>query len=223
MTRSTVQKSVCALISIPMYGYIEIKLSLIAHAFFDQGDFSSTDILIDAYNNLNNCLNDGLQNPLTQYQIGLNLRDLILKWRNKILILFKLFLLQKKIICFGSPVRPMCSLILGIASLHPLLIEKGFKQVACVRTSRPMSPMPDFSLTMPIEEKLIDKAEEAKELNDEFSDEKPKTRVTIFQKQNNSNSVVELGKRSEKNSIPRDASVDALACKLFYLYLHYKI
>lgn len=139
VTRSTVQKSVCALISLPIYGYIEVKLSLIAHAFFEQGDFSSVRLLIDAYEQLNACLINNrqlltLNTSLTkQISIGLPLRELVLKWRAKILLLFKLVLLQKRVVCFGSPVRPICSLILGITSLHPLLLEHGFKQVACVR------------------------------------------------------------------------------------------
>lgn len=55
------------------------------------------------------------------------------RWRHKILILFKLMLLQKRIVCFGSPVRPTCSLILSILSLHPKLLEHGLGQAACVR------------------------------------------------------------------------------------------
>lgn len=210
VTRSTVQKSVCALISLPIYGYIDVKLSLIAHAFFDQGDFSSVKILVDAYNHLNDCLTNQNIFSIKQMNIGLNLRELILKWRHKVLILFKLQLLQRRIICFGSPVKPICSLIIGIASLHPLLIEKGFQQVACVRTSRPMSPMPDFSL--PSDENadttsISTETDVNKEIENTV-DSKKHTKFS-FQKQNSSNGV-ELGKRSEKSSLPRDDSVDAL-------------
>ncbi|XP_053659686.1 late secretory pathway protein AVL9 homolog [Anopheles marshallii] len=151
LTRSTVQKSVCTLLSLPIYGYVEVKLSLIAQAFFEQGDFSSTDILVKAYEQLNACLTSLEPQeiaPTRLHFVGVPLRDLLLKWRHKILILFKLLLLQKRVVCFGSPVHPTCALILGIASLHPELISKGFQQVACVKTSRPMSPMPTFSTPM---------------------------------------------------------------------------
>ncbi|XP_055846944.1 late secretory pathway protein AVL9 homolog [Episyrphus balteatus] len=146
VTRSTVQKSVCILSRLPIYGYIEVKLSLIADAFFDQGDFSCTDILVKAYNQLNACL---VEEPraLRHFYVGISLREIVLKWRHKTLILFKLFLLQRRVVFFASPVRGMCCLILGISSLIPRLLEKGFQEVACVRTSRPMSPMPDFSNT----------------------------------------------------------------------------
>ncbi|XP_055617086.1 late secretory pathway protein AVL9 homolog [Toxorhynchites rutilus septentrionalis] len=155
VTRSTVQKSVCALLSIPIYGYVEVKLSLIAQAFFEQGDFSCTDILVKAHEQLNACLHSMDHAELTParlHYVGLPLRELILKWRHKLLILYKLLLLQKRIICFGSPVQPICALILGIVSLHPELLSEGFQEVACVKTSRPLSPMPNFGT--PQEEKV---------------------------------------------------------------------
>lgn len=55
------------------------------------------------------------------------------RWRHKILILFKLILLQRKVVCFGSPVRPICSLILGILSLHPEMLDNGLEHSASVR------------------------------------------------------------------------------------------
>ncbi|KAM7349122.1 late secretory pathway protein AVL9 homolog isoform 2-T2 [Cochliomyia hominivorax] len=146
VTRSTVQKSVCCLARLPIYGYIEVKLSLIADAFFETGDFSSTDLLVKAYQQLNACLlSDESRRPLRHFHVGLSLREIVLHWRHKTLQLFKLFLLQRRVVCFGSPVRNMCALILGISSLIPRLLEKGFQEVACVRTSRPLSPMPDYT------------------------------------------------------------------------------
>ncbi|XP_075159134.1 late secretory pathway protein AVL9 homolog [Haematobia irritans] len=147
VTRSTVQKSVCCLARLPIYGYIEVKLSLIADAFFEEGDFSSTDLLVKAYQNLNSCLLDGEESRrgLRHFHVGISLREIVLQWKHKTLQLLKLFLLQRKVICFGSPVRGMCALILGISSLIPRLLEKGFQEVACVRTSRPLSPMPDYT------------------------------------------------------------------------------
>ncbi|XP_030382203.1 late secretory pathway protein AVL9 homolog [Scaptodrosophila lebanonensis] len=147
VTRSTVQKSVCILSRLPIYGYIEVKLALIADAFFEQGDFSGTELLVKAYQQLNACLlgDDEVRRPLRHFHVGLSLREIVLHWRHKTLMLFKLLLLQRRVVCFGSPVRGMCALILGVASLIPRLLEKGFQEVACVRTSRPLSPMPDFT------------------------------------------------------------------------------
>ena len=129
ITRSSVQKAVCVLLKTPIYGYIEVKLTLIAQTFFEQGDFSNVDILIKAFNQLNACLspesplNDNgshlSTHSISHLHVGLELRELMIKWRHKILLLFKLLLLEKKVIYFGSPVRPVTSLIVSINSLHP--------------------------------------------------------------------------------------------------------
>lgn len=167
VTRSTVQKSVCCLTRLPIYAYIEVKLSLIADAFFDQGDFSNTELLVRAYQELNASLqNDDtflslhrthqlhrhnlphqhtMLNDGHHLYTGLWLREIVLHWRHKLLQLLKLFLLQRRTIFYGSPVRRMGVLILGISSLIPRLLERGFQEVACVRTSRPLSPMPDYT------------------------------------------------------------------------------
>lgn len=79
MTRSTVQKAVCALISRPLFGYIEVKLSLIAQSFFDQGDFSNVDIIRSAYDHLNACSPERTLSLQTQIHVGLSIRDIVLK------------------------------------------------------------------------------------------------------------------------------------------------
>lgn len=79
VTRSTVQKAVCALVTHPLYGYIEVKLSLIAQSFFDQGDFSNTDIIRKAYDHLSLSLNEMTTALPSQIHVGLSIRDVILK------------------------------------------------------------------------------------------------------------------------------------------------
>jgi hypothetical protein len=56
MTRGTIQKSVCVLSKIPLYGQIQVKMSLITHAYFDEGDFSKVSILEDTYHHLNSVI-----------------------------------------------------------------------------------------------------------------------------------------------------------------------
>jgi hypothetical protein len=143
MTRGTIQKSVCVLSKIPLYGQIQVKMSLITHAYFDEGDFSKVSILEDTYHHLNSVItqNDCHQ----QIFVGLSAREFVLQWRHKALLLFKLLLLERRLIFYKSPVHPLCSAILTLASLFPEMIEKGLDQSACIRLSRPMSPMPEFS------------------------------------------------------------------------------
>uniref|UniRef100_A0A674AM07 AVL9 homolog (S. cerevisiase) n=1 Tax=Salmo trutta TaxID=8032 RepID=A0A674AM07_SALTR len=45
VTRETVQKSVCVLSRVPLYGLLQAKLQLITHAYFEEKDFSQISIL----------------------------------------------------------------------------------------------------------------------------------------------------------------------------------
>lgn len=56
ITRGTVQKSVCVLSSVPLYGHIQVKMALITHAYFEEGDFTKVSLLKDTYHHLNDCL-----------------------------------------------------------------------------------------------------------------------------------------------------------------------
>ncbi|KAJ8686810.1 hypothetical protein QAD02_022604 [Eretmocerus hayati] len=143
ITRGTVQKSVCVLSTKPLYGHIQVKMALITHAYFDEGDFSKVSLLEETYHHLNTCMNRDSQMP-PQVFIGLSARDFILQFRHKALLLFKLLLLEKRVIFFQSPVQPLCSAILTLLSLFPGMIENGLQEAACIRPSRPMSPIPNF-------------------------------------------------------------------------------
>jgi hypothetical protein len=62
ITRGTVQKAVCVPSNLPLYGHIQVKMGLIAEAYFCEGDFTQFMLLNDVYNNLNMCLNPDLLN-----------------------------------------------------------------------------------------------------------------------------------------------------------------
>nr|CAH7757011.1 unnamed protein product [Callosobruchus chinensis] len=143
ITRGTVQKSVCVLSRVPLYGQIQVKMHLITHAYFDKGDFSKVSILEETYHHLNAVMK---QYDMKQHSfVGLSAKEFILQWKNKALQLFKLLLLEKRVMFFKSPVHPLCSTILTLVSLFPEMIEHGLDQSACIRLSRPMSPMPEYS------------------------------------------------------------------------------
>nr|CAI5868838.1 unnamed protein product [Callosobruchus analis] len=123
ITRGTVQKSVCVLSRVPLYGQIQVKMHLITHAYFEKGDFSKVSILEDTYHHLNAVMK---QYDMKQHSfVGLSAKEFILQWKHKALQLFKLLLLEKRVMFFKSPVHPLCSTILTL--------------------SRPMSPMPEYS------------------------------------------------------------------------------
>ncbi|XP_050433560.1 late secretory pathway protein AVL9 homolog [Adelges cooleyi] len=134
MTRSTIQKSVCVLSTLPLYGHIQVKMSLITHAYFEEGDFSKITLLHDTYHHLNACLSS-IENISTSPHlfVGLSAVELVTKFRHKVVLLFKLMLLERKVLFFYSPVRPLCSTILTLLSLHPGLVENGLKKSATVK------------------------------------------------------------------------------------------
>ncbi|XP_025425138.1 late secretory pathway protein AVL9 homolog [Sipha flava] len=137
MTRSTIQKSVCVLSTLPLYGHIQVKMSLITHAYFEEGDFSKISLLHDTYHHLNACLST-IDNISTSPHlfVGLSAVELVTRFRHKVLLLFKLILLERKVLFFYSPVRPLCSTILTLLSLHPGLIENGLNKSANINLTQ---------------------------------------------------------------------------------------
>ncbi|VDN45802.1 unnamed protein product [Gongylonema pulchrum] len=52
VTRSTVQKSVCVLSRIPLFGVLTAKLQLITEVYFNERDFAKVEVLSQMYENL---------------------------------------------------------------------------------------------------------------------------------------------------------------------------
>lgn len=122
VTRTTVQKSVCLLTRLPLYGFLKQKLNLITYSYFQQKNFQNTLILKESYNTLNNQLKLQIQlKSLNQQQfnIGLNLTELVLKYEHKILILFKLMLLERKVLFYVQPVNKLSNCLISLVSLLP--------------------------------------------------------------------------------------------------------
>ncbi|TDG97524.1 hypothetical protein EPR50_G00226990 [Perca flavescens] len=124
VTRETVQKSVCVLSRVPLYGLLQAKLQLITHAYFEEKDFSQISILKELYEHMNGSLR-GSALEGSQVYLGLSPRDLILHFRHKILILFKLILLEKKVLFYVSPVNRLVGALMTVLSLFPGMIEHG--------------------------------------------------------------------------------------------------
>ncbi|XP_019110057.2 late secretory pathway protein AVL9 homolog [Larimichthys crocea] len=124
VTRETVQKSVCVLSRVPLYGLLQAKLQLITHAYFEEKDFSQISILKELYDHMNGSLR-GSTLEGSQVYLGLSPRDLILHFRHKILILFKLILLEKKVMFYVAPVNKLVGALMTVLSLFPGMIEHG--------------------------------------------------------------------------------------------------
>ncbi|CAG4911269.1 unnamed protein product [Colias eurytheme] len=173
MTRSSVQKSVCVICRAPLFGRLAVKMELVVRAWFLQGDFSQTKLLEDAYKHLNSC-----PVQIDQTLEGLSVQKLVENWRHKALLLFKLLLLGRKVVIYGSPAGQLSTALLTVISLLPRCLEYGLSRSANVVLSRPLSPVPT----------LIEEAEE--ELSAEISTE------PIF---NGTNLVEELSPKETGN------------------------
>ncbi|XP_064647381.1 late secretory pathway protein AVL9 homolog isoform X2 [Lineus longissimus] len=129
VTRSSVQKSVCVISKLPLYGLIQAKLELITHAYFDERDFSKVELLEQTYINLNASVSPSMIKG-SQAFLGMSARDLIVQFRHKIVMLFKLILLERKVLVFLTPVAALNNILLALLSLFPGMIEHGLKEAA---------------------------------------------------------------------------------------------
>lgn len=138
VTRETVQKSVCVLSQLPLYGLLQAKLQLITHAYFEEKDFSQISILKELYEHMNGSLR-GSTLEGSQVYLGLSPRDLILHFRHKVLILFKLILLEKKVLFYVSPVNRLVGALMTVLSLFPGMIEHGLAESSHYRPKSSVS------------------------------------------------------------------------------------
>ncbi|XP_061661106.1 late secretory pathway protein AVL9 homolog [Syngnathoides biaculeatus] len=124
VTRETVQKSVCVLSRVPLFGLLQAKLELITHAYFEEKDFSQISILKELYEHMNSSLRGSALDG-SQVFLGLSPRDLILHFKHKVVVLFKLILLEKKVLFYVSPVSRLVGTLMTVLSLFPGMMEHG--------------------------------------------------------------------------------------------------
>ncbi|XP_075068699.1 late secretory pathway protein AVL9 homolog [Mixophyes fleayi] len=151
VTRETVQKSVCVLSQLPLYGLLQAKLQLITHAYFEEKDFSQISILKELYEHMNGSLG-GSSLEVSQLYLGLSPRDLILQFRLKVLILFKLILLEKKVLFYVSPVNRLVGALMTVLSLFPGMIEHGLTDSSHYRPRQSIADEGELSAVPPLKD-----------------------------------------------------------------------
>uniref|UniRef100_A0A8C6YJE5 AVL9 cell migration associated n=1 Tax=Nothoprocta perdicaria TaxID=30464 RepID=A0A8C6YJE5_NOTPE len=132
ITRETVQKSVCVLSQLPLYGLLQAKLQLITHAYFEEKDFSQISILKELYEHMNSSLGG---TSLEGSQVYLGKRPFV----QAVLILFKLILLEKKVLFYISPVNRLVGALMTVLSLFPGMIEHGLTDCSQYRPRKSVS------------------------------------------------------------------------------------
>lgn len=121
VTRSTVQKSVCVLCRFPAFKFIQSKLELVTHAYFNVKDFSDVSILHEAYKSMNSSIT--ASSSLSALHLDLSQRALVLRHQHRLLQIVKALLIGKRVVVFGAPANQVCTAVLSIVSLFPLALE----------------------------------------------------------------------------------------------------
>ncbi|KAJ3141914.1 late secretory pathway protein avl9 [Physocladia obscura] len=121
ITRSTVQKALVVLATEPVLGSVRTKLGLVTQAFFGQRDFSKMDIVETLYASLDVSMHRPISDS-TLYS-GISLRELVNTFKQKTLQLFKLLLLEKRVLFYGPKVEALSSYQYSLISLMPDLLR----------------------------------------------------------------------------------------------------
>jgi len=133
-TRTQVQKSVCLLMRVPLYGFMLAKLRLVTHAYFNELDFSKTEILQDFFDSMTQQLSSiRLHDHL--FHLGFEIQTIIEQFNQKALVLLKILLLEKRIAIWGNPVSRVCQFVLSLINLFPGLVHKGLYHSCCVENT----------------------------------------------------------------------------------------
>ncbi|CAD5123353.1 DgyrCDS11711 [Dimorphilus gyrociliatus] len=134
-TRNTVLKGVCVLSTKPLFGHIRLCLQPLTEAYFQElqiadENFSTTHWLKTIYNQVNMGLSGSSLNNASPFQ-ELNCIQLVHNYKFFIIQLFKLLLIEKRVLFFSNiESNRLCSDILCILSLVPGILEEGLADAA---------------------------------------------------------------------------------------------
>ena len=116
-TRDSVQKSMCIISKLPLFGQMATKLSITMMAYFNQDSLKDKKIIKELYLNYD-------KNYLEHINVGeilesFSLKRLIYFTRDKIFSLIKLIMLEKKILIYSHISNNICSFMFSFLSLFP--------------------------------------------------------------------------------------------------------
>eukprot|EP01104_Vermistella_antarctica_P002750 TRINITY_DN1296_c0_g1_i5.p1 TRINITY_DN1296_c0_g1~~TRINITY_DN1296_c0_g1_i5.p1 ORF type:complete len:728 (+),score=161.92 TRINITY_DN1296_c0_g1_i5:264-2447(+) len=128
MSRNKVQKSVCIIANVPLYGAIYERLKPCVEAYFLGGDFQDTQFLTMVYDRICSALTPSLVRGMAEdpsvVNMGVNLQALVRRFGVNCLALSKLSLLEPRVIFFSNTsVSAVSNAALGFHSLVPGLLR----------------------------------------------------------------------------------------------------
>jgi hypothetical protein len=122
MNRNFVQKAVVVVSHQPYYGIIAKRLENLTQVYFDQKNFSYTQILVDGFHKMQK---DFKEMTLEDLYFGLNTRMLVKNYKEKLMNLLKLVILQGRVIVFSKTPSHVSGFIYALLSLLPGQLNFG--------------------------------------------------------------------------------------------------
>ena len=115
--RQCVQKSMCIVSTLPLFGLLKPKLELTMSAYFNQQSLKDKTIIAELYGNSDISKYNNVE--ISEIYEGLSLCNVISFTKEKIFELIKLLLLEKNILVFSSLACNVCSFIFSLLSIFP--------------------------------------------------------------------------------------------------------
>ena len=116
-TRECVQKAMCIISTVPLFGQMASKLSMTMLAYFNQDSLKNKTIIEDLYSNYSkNYMSKINVNEILE---SFSLKRLIYFTRDNIFSLIKLIMLEKRILVYSHISNNICSFMFSFLSLFP--------------------------------------------------------------------------------------------------------
>jgi hypothetical protein len=116
-TRACVQKAICIVSKLPLFGQFFSKLSTTISAFFNQNTLKDKQILEQLYANYESLSFKNIN--INEILMSFSLRKLFMFCKDKLFTLLKLMMLEKRIVVYSHVSNKICSFILSLISLIP--------------------------------------------------------------------------------------------------------
>ena len=124
-TRFSIQKSICIISFLPFYSSLFSKLSFSVEAFFAQESLQDKQIIDELYNNYR--FDNNMNYNLSEMTFIFATRKLLCFTKEKIFMILKMIVLEKKILVFSTISGNVCSFIYNLISLIPGQILFNFR------------------------------------------------------------------------------------------------
>lgn len=116
-TRECVQKAMCIVSKIPLFGQMASKLSVTMSAYFNQNSLKDKSIINALYSNYDTNIFSSVK--VNEIMASFSLKNLFVLAKEKVFELMKLLMLEKRILVFSNISHKVCSFVFSLVSLFP--------------------------------------------------------------------------------------------------------